>query len=379
VPTALASQIIVLISNTPRLHGYIVHKLFAMVQDELSQEALARVGLWCIGELSKLLLEQAPESGKMVSEKEIIDTIEKMMKAYFSTDKMKAMALTALAKLSCSCSAPGSMRRIAKLAGSYRFSMRLELQQRSTEYSTLFKEEWSDLRPIVLKPQMKPIAEHSTKSNDMDDDMGRDDDDEDDTEVDVEDAPAADEGDSGLLGLSDDEPSGGGDAAPPAAGDDLLSDLFGSSPSPPPATGGGIGDSGGDMMGDLFGQSEPAPAGYPSITAFEADGITLTLSFLKTGDPALTNVTFTSENSSQYDVTQYKVNAATPKYISLKWQGLSGNVLAANRGGTVTQSLELRNNLVGQKTVKMKLKIEYVVNGAAVVKMASVGNFPQGM
>ena len=136
-------------------------------------------------------------------------------------------------------------------------------------------------------------------------------------------------------------------------------------------------------MGDLFGSSSastPAVVGYPPLVAFDKDGITTTLSFTKTDTPGETDVMFTSKNSNSYDVTNFVVHAAFPKFIKHEWKSTSGNLLEANGGRTVTQGLKLINTMVGRKRVLMKLKIEYSgKNGEPTTRMAKVGGFPKEM
>eukprot|EP00939_MAST-03C_sp_MAST-3C-sp1_P001159 g1159.t1 len=392
VQESVVSQTLRLVSNNEKLQPYVAHKLFGMLQEDLSQEALARVGVWCIGEYAEHLLEASEDTGEEVSESDVIDIIEKSMKAYFSTDKMKTMAITALAKLSTRFTSHDSLEKVRKLVSSYKQSMRLELQQRSTEFSIILGDDWEDLRGDLLKvmPAFAEKDDEEEVGNGDDDEEGgskivdEDDDDDDDNDT--------GNGDDDLLaglfggdtGTSD---SNGVKSAPKRKqSDDLLSDLFSGS------SGGGAGGNettsssggdGGDLMGDLFASSDsssPAVVGYPSLVAFDQDGIKLTLSFTKTSAAGETDVMFTSTNSNSYDVTNFVVHAAFPKYIKHEWKSTSGNALAANGAGAVTQGLKLTNTMVGRKQVLMKLKIEYSGEyGGSTTRMAKVGGFPKEM
>jgi AP-1 complex subunit gamma-1 len=45
-----------LISATPQLQTYAAHKIFFSLRENISQEGLAKAGLWCIGEFGNLLI-----------------------------------------------------------------------------------------------------------------------------------------------------------------------------------------------------------------------------------------------------------------------------------------------------------------------------------
>lgn len=387
VQESVVSQIIRLISSHEKLYAYVVHKLYGMMKEDLSQEALARVGVWCVGEYTEHLLEPSPETGEELTEDEIIDIIEKSMKAYFSTDKMKAMAVTALGKLSVRMTSDDALERAKKLVGTYKRSMRLELQQRSTEFSVLLDDDWQDLRSELLKAM--PVF----MEKDEDEDEGFDEDD--DTNGNVP-AMKKNESDNDSTGAGDGDLLGdlfnGGDAKDDSGStpqrkqsEDLLSDLFSgetstaSKDAEPDTDASG----GNDVMGDLF-SSSTTPAApvseYPPIVAFDQDGIHLSLSLTKTETDGVTDVMFTSVNRNAYDITNYVVHAAFPKYIKYQWKSTSGNHLPSNGGGSVTQGLRLTNTMAGRKPILMKLKIDFVDGtGASTSRMTKVGGFPKGI
>lgn len=87
----ICSSIIVLISKNAELHPYVVHKLFKLLVEDTSQEALTHAGVWCIGEYGEHLLSAPAEmaGAQPVEEKKVLDILEKSMKSYFSTDHMK--------------------------------------------------------------------------------------------------------------------------------------------------------------------------------------------------------------------------------------------------------------------------------------------------
>ena len=50
------SSLIHLISSTPQLQTYSIHKIFFSLRENLSQDGLIKVGLWCLGEFGNLLV-----------------------------------------------------------------------------------------------------------------------------------------------------------------------------------------------------------------------------------------------------------------------------------------------------------------------------------
>ena len=73
------------------------------------------------------------------------------------------------------------------------------------------------------------------------------------------------------------------------------------------------------------------------------------------------------------------LQAAVPKFMQLKLQPASGNMLPANAAGTVTQRLTVTNTQHGQKALAMRLRIAYSVAGANRLEQSEVKNFPQGL
>jgi AP-1 complex subunit gamma-1 len=72
------------------------------------------------------------------------------------------------------------------------------------------------------------------------------------------------------------------------------------------------------------------------------------------------------------------VQAAVPKYLQLKLEPASGSVLTG-LGGSITQSLQVVNSMVGQKGVVMRLRLNYSKGGQPVLQQLEVSNFPAGI
>ena len=231
-------------------------------------------------------------------------------------------------------------------------------------------------------------------------------------------------GPSGLLDLDDifgggppsGSPPGPGQAATQestgisggaAGGMDLLADVFSgsasissptpnapSAPAPVPSDGGLLGD----LMGgssasnatppqppvvDLFGGSNnnapaaPSPAAH-AIQAFDKGGLTVFMELSKPNinNNAYTGISFKFRNSTSSPMQNISFQAAVPKYLKLEMHPPNSTVIPANSYGEVSQDIGVTNSMQGQKSIVLKLKIGYNIDGRAVDEMATVSNFP---
>ena len=275
----------------------------------------------------------------------------------------RAVAMTALLKVSGRSDAENDedeaediRTRVEDLIAKWEKSIKLELQQRSTEYGVLLRDEWKELRGEIVKPV--PWGEEDEEDEEEEDNMLGGDDDEDD-----DDDGQKDDGD--ILGglFDDDTPStNNGSISSNTENNDILGDLFG---------GGGGGDD----------ADEDDDSGNEEILeAMDEDDIRIVLQMRRNeGQSGVSDVVFESVNSGDDDVENFVLSAATPRYVKLEWKNLSGNVLKANGALKVTQQVRLTNTMVGKKKVMMKLKITYDKAGESQTKLLSLGKFPDGM
>jgi AP-1 complex subunit gamma-1 len=406
----ITACLIMLVSKNQNLQPYCVHKFYGMIQEDLTQEGLTYAGIWCIGEYGEHLLSAPAElpDAEPAEERRVLDVLEKAMKAYFSTETMKAMSLTALVKLSTRFSEPASAKRIKRLLRTFSSSLRLELQQRSVEYTSILGGPMDGIRPKILD-RMPVIPDMAGRRRKRMSQGGAGSGSE-------EDSSEEESGESGEESEEDLMGGGGGGSAQNGAGsshgDDLLGDLLGGSPAPSPKRGGGGAPPGGspggggeDLMADLFGggggdamaasngggsmddmfgggMDVAAPAKqFPDTVAFEKNGIKLVFSYEKPQGPdsGTTLCTMTATNSNDSDARGFVVHAAVPKFLKISWQPASGNVLGARGSSAVTQTMQIDNSAHGVKKIIMRLKIECTINGRASTEMAQVNNFPQGL
>ena len=52
--SGIAASVLILISQTPELYGYVAHKLYTLIEDDTSQLPLVHVAVWCIGEYGEV-------------------------------------------------------------------------------------------------------------------------------------------------------------------------------------------------------------------------------------------------------------------------------------------------------------------------------------
>lgn len=398
----ICSSLITLIQRNPDLHAYVVHKLFWALHDDVSQLSLVHVGIWCVGEYSKLLLLDAPASEdtlndkSRVDESSVVELFRTILRHHGSTDITCAYSLNAMVKLTTRFSSPTEVAKLNSMISSFNTSMLLELQQRATEYTTLGQPQWSSLRNDVLagmpaidaskvRSRNDNLASSAVGSADLlgDEDAGASS-----SSGNTAAAPkpvqtAQSSASASLLDL--DDIFGGGTstssagtafstsssapAAPPAV--DLLADIFSSGPAAPgpaaaPAAaslgssnGGGAAPGANDLLGLMdFGAPAPTsapPAANPPLRAYEKNGLIVDLEITKPNpdDKSVTYITATMRNSTAMSIEKFVFLAAFPKYVKLKMEPPTGDVVPPNNSGTVTQVVKIQNSMQGEVRLRL--------------------------
>uniref|UniRef100_A0A3Q0RFJ4 AP-1 complex subunit gamma n=1 Tax=Amphilophus citrinellus TaxID=61819 RepID=A0A3Q0RFJ4_AMPCI len=330
-------NLIQLITNTSELHCYTVHKLYRALHNDISQQPLVQVACWCIGEYGDLLLRGECQEMEpvQVTEDDVLDVLEAVLQSHMSSPSTRGFALTATMKLSTRITE--NVDRIRSIVSIYGSCIDVELQQRAVEYNALFKKydhmrystEWLGQRFLVFVC--------STFS----------------------------------AGLS-----------PPICGFpqvcDLLDLLGGSEPplqsspalgSTAPLPVGTAGTAGGDLL-DLLGGLEPTAimtvllsvfSVAPTVSVYDKDGVTVTLSCEKQSDSGL-SITLTASNSTDSDIRGFTLQAAVPKVCI----SASNKILAVH----------LKSSFSFQVNLKMRLRISYTSQGSAVQDTVQVDSFP---
>ncbi|XP_030016128.1 AP-1 complex subunit gamma-like 2 [Sphaeramia orbicularis] len=353
-------NLIQLITTASELHCYTVHKLYRALLTDISQQSLVQVACWCIGEYGDLLLKGDCQETEpvQVTENDVLDALETVLQSHMSSPATRGFALTATMKLSTRIT--DNVDRIRSIVSIYGSCIDVELQQRAVEYNALFKK-YDHMRAAVL--ERMPVIERNS--------------------------PGHTNGESSGELVKEVQPVKvkEGDAAPtqqPANQVCDLLDLLGGSEEPlkptsaqsGPAPGQPINtsnSSGGDLL-DLLGGLEPVaftPA--PTVTVYEKNGVTLTLSCEKQSDSSMT-VTLTASNSTDSDISSFTLQAAVPKSVQLHMKAPSGDSLPAHGTAKVTQTVVLNNP--NKVNLKMRIRVSYTSRGSAFQDMVQVDSFP---
>ncbi|KAE9597037.1 putative adaptor protein complex AP-1, gamma subunit [Lupinus albus] len=430
--------LIVVISNASELHGYTVRALYKAFQTSAEQEILVRVTVWCIGEYGDMLVNNVGmldiEDPITVTESDAVDVVEIAIKRHASDLTTKAMALVALLKLSShfhSCSV-----RIKEIIVAFKGDFVLELQQRSIEFNSIIAKH-QNIRSTLV--ERMPVLDETTfvgrragslpgtasttttPSVSLPNGVAK--------PV----APLVD-----LLDLSSDDAP-----APSSSGGDLLHDLLGVdlSPASQQSGAGQTFKNGPDVLLDLLSMGSPsAPSSsstvdilsssasngapvsplndlsslslssratsnagaapmmdlldgfppnpstenngpaHPPITAFENSHLRLTFDFSKQpGNPQTTIIQATFMNLSTDAYTDFVFQAAVPKFLQLQLDPASSNTLPAAGNGSIMQNLKVTNSQHGKKSLVMRIRIAYKINGKDTLEEGQINNFPRGL
>lgn len=337
-----------LIGEAQELHAYSVRRLYSALAEDISQQPLAQVAAWCIGEYGDLLLEGNCEDTEpfQVEEEEVLALLEKVLQSHMSLPATRGYAITALMKLSTRLR--GDNNRIRQVVSIYGSCVDVELQQRAVEYNALFQK-YDHMRAAILEKM--PLVERSD--------------------------PQVDEGQKeNKVGPQLLEAAAPAPTEPQATKLldllDLLDDTSGHAQHLPPME-----PSPGEALVQLLDLPcvPPPPAPIPSLRVFEREGVQLDLSFMRPMEtPTLLLVTATTNNSSREDVTHFVCQAAVPKSFQLQLQAPSGDTVPARGGLPVTQLFRILNP--NKATLRLKLRLTYNHFGQPVQETFEVDNLP---
>ncbi|KAH6770756.1 Adaptor protein complex AP-1 [Perilla frutescens var. hirtella] len=434
--------LIVVITNAPNLHGYTVRALYKAVKKSGEQETLVQVAVWCIGEYGEMLVGNAGmldiEDPISVTEADAVDVVETAIKSHSSDLTTRAMCLIALLKLSSRF--PSCAKRINDTVLHQKGSLVLELQQRAIEFNSIIEKHEKIRSALVERMPVLDEATYSGKragsvpaavSTSLGDppkmpnsvtkptsaplvdllDLSSDD---------VL-APSSSGGDflQDLLGVDLSPASkGSGTNQAPKNGTDMLLDLLSigaptaqssssmldmlssdqdnkrseglldniasSSASSARSSSVVASSSMMDLLDD-FGPSSSVPVAetnpsYPSVVAFESGSLKITFNFSKEpGNPqtALIEAQFVNKSPDIY--SNFVFQAAVPKFLQMHLDPASSNTLPASGNGSITQNLKVSNSQHGKKSLVMRIRINYKVNGKDVLEDGQISNFPRGL
>eukprot|EP01087_Luapelamoeba_hula_P000833 TRINITY_DN10611_c0_g1_i3.p1 TRINITY_DN10611_c0_g1~~TRINITY_DN10611_c0_g1_i3.p1 ORF type:complete len:644 (+),score=59.69 TRINITY_DN10611_c0_g1_i3:111-2042(+) len=382
VPDQVAANMIALIASSSDLQAYAVGRLYlALVADNgVNQHTLAQTAVWCIGEFGDLLvsspIETRDSSPLQVTEKDVVDALQNLLRYPPTLTITKDYALTALLKLSTRFGSSGD--RIRDLIDGYSRNLDVELQQRSCEYENIFNFQNSEsLRQMLLDrmPAPEDIAAH----------YGADETPPASPAVNRPASPVKSGGQHGGASLIEqlfgsDEPSVSTPATPPpgfgshlgsvSGGQSLLEEILApSSPSHSTPVVSPV---------ELLNPAQPAQPTFPTVTVFQKNGLTITFRFDKPA-PSSTVIHVTATNATPTAMSRFSFLTAVPRYLALTVGSPSGTVVAPNNTGKITQDVRVENSLQGQKPLVLKIRVQYNIGGSDVTDESTVTNFPPGL
>ena len=164
VPDEVISSTAHIISSSPELQAYSVHKLFRALKDNTDQQGLVLLTVWCIGEYGDLITRSKvtfPEiTYNPVTPSEIFSILDKILTSQ-SSDHCKEYVLTCVAKLTAR--APEYRGNCWKLLLSQSSALNIELQQRACEYLQLLQDDWDSVRAPLLE-RMPIFSKYASSS-----------------------------------------------------------------------------------------------------------------------------------------------------------------------------------------------------------------------
>ncbi|KAE9614420.1 putative adaptor protein complex AP-1, gamma subunit [Lupinus albus] len=148
----------------------------------------------------------------------------------------------------------------------------------------------------------------------------------------------------------------------------------------------GTSNSGAAPMMDSLDALPPSPPAenngpvYPSLTAYESSFLRLMFDFSKqTRNSQTTIIQATFMNLSSNVYTDFVFQAAVPKFLQLQLDPASSNTLPASENGSITQSMRVTNSQYGKKSLVMRIRIAYKINGKDTLEEGQISNFPRDL
>lgn len=429
------SSFVVLVINSPEFQLYTVQKLYSALKADITQEGLTLAAVWLIGEYGNVLLkggsyqpeESDPSSASApsepVTESDIVDLLDTVVSSSYASETVKEYVINALMKLTTRISSAKEIERIRRILDQFNCDMDEEIQQRVAEYGALFK--YDSVRRGVLEKMPAPELHHELSRRYEEEKQKKE----------AKKYPfkskgklnATSTGSSNkstnkngsaaandlLLDLMDDDnnnkntPSTTTTAL--ANNTDLLSDLFGSSSTPAASTQAQPSTNSKPVNNnilDLFNSpattnsittnttTTTAPVGLASTntipsTVNSSNTSNLNISPIEAYNKSGFQVTLEPTNSEaggmlimarfhnhgSGNIEGINLQVAVPKSQKLILKGISSNHLGP--GETATQQLKVTGN--PGSSVKLRLRVNYVLNGSLVQEQVDFNKFPIGL
>ena len=363
VKEQILSSFVRLIATTPDLQTYCAQKLYAALQEDISQEGLNLAGAWVIGEYGDALLRggssEAEELAGEVREKDVVNLFATILGSSFAGQSVVQYIITSTMKLTTRLQEPAQIERLRRLLQNHQTDLDIEVQQRSVEYSNLFG--YDQIRrgvlermpPPEIKEEQRVLGEATGASKKRN------------SRLLAKKKPAQITEQDMLLDLMGDDTGGASlpfhGGQPSSKNADLLADILGggepaplshangAKQAPAPSAVGSIMDlfdaqpapassiATASSTGILSGLSSPsaaaAPPAAPAHTAFRQADLHVSLVVSRT--PQAIGVQARFQNTSAVArLSQVNLQAAVPKSQKLSLQAISNAAIEPGRGAT---------------------------------------------
>ncbi|OMJ81382.1 hypothetical protein SteCoe_18173 [Stentor coeruleus] len=384
-----------IISSTPELQAYSVHKLYRALKDNIDQQGLVLLSVWCVGEYGDLITRSRvtfPDiTYNPITPSEICSIFERILISQ-SSDLCKEYVLTSAAKLSVR--APEARESFKRLLSFQTASLNLELQQRACEYLSLLESSWDHIRGPLF--ERMPVFNRFTSENPVTESPKIEKTEEvwlmdllGDTGVSTplvqeNPAPYAPIGlldnvqNIGKTGKNPDNVSkgfesidilGGLDYTPQNLSTTVVQNISPSKTTMP-----------GDLLLDIytpepeFQEFQSAAPTKLTIVVFEDSEIIVSFNLCKGDNPAETIINTVSKNKTSADIKDFKLFSAVQKHLNMNLLPASGTYMDA--GESITQQIKIYNTMHGTKPIVVRLKIDYFILGSQRSKIATVDTIP---
>uniref|UniRef100_A0A8C8RVY2 AP-1 complex subunit gamma n=1 Tax=Pelusios castaneus TaxID=367368 RepID=A0A8C8RVY2_9SAUR len=349
VPDDAVSRLIQLIGGARELHPYIVRRLYAALANNISQQPLVQVATWCIGEYGDLLQGGSCEEAEsmQVEEEQVLALMERVLQSHLTLPLTRAIALTALMKLSTRLQ--GDIDRIRCIISIYGSCHDLELQQRAVEYDALFRK-YDHLRASVLEkmPQVEVMG------------------------------PGKEEEVVEKAGPETPVPTPASSAHQDGTQVTNLLNLLGESPAAPPTPHSQPGPDTPEIASllDLLGDVTVAVPHIPPLLVWKGAGLRLDFAFQRPPqDSDLLLITASASCTHPSHTTGFLLQAAVPKSLQVELEAPSGTTVPGPDGGPLTQRLRVRNPR--KVPLRMRLRLAFTPpSGIPVQENLEINDFP---
>lgn len=373
VPEEVVASTAHIISSTKELQAYAVHKLYHSLVDNTEQQGLVLLALWSIGEFGNYLVSESVQTTegelKVVTPSDVFQALEKTITP-IASDNVKEYALTALIKLSVKM--PQAIQQIKKLLGFQVNALNIELQQRACEYLQMLESSWDNIRGPLLE-KMPIYAKASSPDLPSTDGLSPSS-----TEKTL--APAAFSNQFSSQPLLDidlliDTPTHT-ISEQPKQGIESLFDIFSSMPPSYPAA-------------PLPQQNlvfNPEPERYDNFVeaistshnfvAYEDEEIKIEYICSKPQLEALeiTLINVLVSNKSPKEIEGFKLSAAVLKHLELSFSTAASSSMKS--GGSIQMQMKITNKMQGQKSIAVRMKVDYNIDSIPRSKLSTVDSFP---